>query len=499
MRDEVGDDRETAAAVLDPVHPSREDPVVAAASALVGGPIGDHARRHPAWTVLRVALVIAAFTFGLGMFTKFPCAMGGAWFHGSREYAFGCSSGLQQSYFMQGLTELTPPLSSDGGRFDPQSVSAPTAALGYVAALGTHALEGWPDVDVRNNHPVDQQSSDETLQRESVMFVAVCAFLLMMALLAAVACLVGTHRSRPWDALGLAASPLLLFNGITGSDGLASVVSGWDLVAVAFTAGGMWAWSRQRELLAGALIGAGVAVGFWPIVVLLAWALLGGRARRMGQVGLAAGMVLVVWMVIDFPAYVGAGSGWLNWFTDKLSAGAGAGSIWALLGDAGLGPDPTTVNRASLGGWLLVLVAVGALTWTAHRRPRVPQVALLLLLGGLILARSYEPWYALWLLPLAALARPSWRDLLIWQAAELFYGLTLWWQLDGYTVHAGATDWVTVIGILVRLAGEIYLAVLVIRDVTAPWHDPVRRDGLTDDPAGGVLDQADEVGGRRFT
>ena len=30
---------------------------------------------------------------------------------------------------------------------------------------------------------------------------------------------------------------------------------------------------------------------------------------------------------------------------------------------------------------------------------------------------------------------------------------------------------------------------LVVRDILHPWNDPVRTDGLSDDPLGGVLDE----------
>jgi hypothetical protein len=33
------------------------------------------------------------------------------------------------------------------------------------------------------------------------------------------------------------------------------------------------------------------------------------------------------------------------------------------------------------------------------------------------------------------------------------------------------------------MAAEVYVAVLVVRDILLPYHDPVRADGLTDDPA----------------
>ena len=43
----------------------------------------------------------------------------------------------------------------------------------------------------------------------------------------------------------------------------------------------------------------------------------------------------------------------------------------------------------------------------------------------------------LWLIPLAALARPKWRDFLIWQACEVAYFLGIWMYL-AYTTSGDA-------------------------------------------------------------
>ncbi len=48
------------------VHPTRDDPVVAALSEAVGGPVGDRAGRHPWWTPVRVVLALAAICLALG-------------------------------------------------------------------------------------------------------------------------------------------------------------------------------------------------------------------------------------------------------------------------------------------------------------------------------------------------------------------------------------------------------------------------------------------------
>jgi hypothetical protein len=57
--------------------------------------------------------------------------------------------------------------------------------------------------------------------------------------------------------------------------------------------------------------------------------------------------------------------------------------------------------------------------------------------------------------------------------------------LGGFTGSgiSGAPDPFYRVAVIVRVAAELYLAVVVVRDVLVPRHDPVRADGLTDDPA----------------
>jgi hypothetical protein len=46
--------------------------------------------------------------------------------------------------------------------------------------------------------------------------------------------------------------------------------------------------------------------------------------------------------------------------------------------------------------------------------------------------------------------------------------------------------------VLAHIVGTLWFAALVVRDVLLPRHDVVRADG-SDDPGGGVLDQAPDV------
>jgi hypothetical protein len=98
------------------------------------------------------------------------------------------------------------------------------------------------------------------------------------------------------------------------------------------------------------------------------------------------------------------------------------------------------------------------------------------LLGFLLVNKVYSPQYVLWLLPVAALARPRWRDLLVWQAGEVLYFAMVWFHLGGYTASSatGGQDVAYATAIVLRAAAELWLAAVVVRDVLAPERDPVR-------------------------
>jgi hypothetical protein len=89
--------------------------------------------------------------------------------------------------------------------------------------------------------------------------------------------------------------------------------------------------------------------------------------------------------------------------------------------------------------------------------------------------KVYSPQYVLWLLPLAVLARPRWRDLLIWQAGELFYFVAVWTYLGGWLEEStGGGSPVYDLSIWVRVAAQLYLVAVIVRDILRPQHDPVR-------------------------
>ncbi|HZJ03971.1 MAG TPA: glycosyltransferase 87 family protein [Nocardioidaceae bacterium] len=454
------------------VRPSREDPFVAAASESIGGPVGDRARPHPWWTPVRVILAVACLAAMLGMVAKSPCVI--ANWTGNERYATMCYSDTPYLYAARGFAERAFPFGDAGERYQAMEYPVVIAYFAYGTALITHGLSGWPDLEDRAQRPADQVYSAPGVAEESGLYFMVTAVLLGACLLLSAYFLAGGHRGRPWDAMLFAASPALVLTGLVN----------WDLLAVVMVAGAMWAWARGQPLLSGVFIGLGTATKLYPMFLLGALLIVGLRNRRLRPFTLAAGASVATWVLVNAPA-VGYGfDQWKLFWTFNSDRGADLGSLWLVWQQAGHPVGADLINKVS---WLFfggVCVAVLLLGLLARRTPRIPQLALLVVAGFLLVNKVYSPQYVLWLLPLAVLARPRWRDILIWQAGEVFYFAAVWLYLGEFTAPgaSGEPDRFYWLAILVRVLCELYLVAVVVRDILSPWHDPVRADGLTEDP-----------------
>ena len=449
-------------------HPTRDDPFVAAFSEGVGGPVGPRATGHPWWTPVRVLLALAAVCLALGLVQKSSC-YAQSWQNGEERYAHMCYSDLPYLYTGRGFAEVTWPYSDDEqvrARYPVMEYPVLISYWAWGTSYVTHWMSGSPDLSPRYATPVDQLYGSDGIAHEARRYVAVNAVGLSALTLVAVWLLAGVHRRRPWDAALVAASPALLLTALVN----------WDLIPLVLVAGALWAWSRDRPVLTGVMIGLGTAAKLYPLFLLGALLVIAFRDRRLKDVGAAALYGLVAWMVVNLPAYVSGREEWTHFWSFNSDRGADLGSLWLLLDQAfDAGFASSTINLwswALFGAWCLGVLVLGL---KAPETPRFAQLGLLVLVGFLLVNKVYSPQYVLWLLPLAALARPRWRDHLVWQGGEIFYFAMVWFYLAGYLDPSGGGApgfyWVA---ILVRVMAELYLVGLVVRDVLQPEQDPVR-------------------------
>ena len=322
----------------------------------------------------------------------------------------------------------------------------------------------------------DQQKVDSTL-----LFVDVNLVILGLLFLVTIWAQVRTVPGRPWDAMMLAASPCVA----------ATALINWDFLPIALTALGIMFWARRKPGMAGVMLGLGMAAKLYPLLLLGPLFLLCLRARRLNQFAVALGTFVLSWTAANLPALILAPREWLSFWTFNSDRAGDLGSIWYVFSLAGAPVDH--LNLVSGGLFALACLAIGVLIMLAPQRPRVGSVAFLVIAAFLMTNKVYSPQYVLWLLPLLILARPRWRDWLVFTAGELIYFVAIWWHLGGLLSPGnGSADRVYWLAVLIRLATEAYVVALVVRDLWHPERDPVR-ENMVDDPSGGVLDGAPDA------
>jgi uncharacterized membrane protein len=456
------------------VVPSWVDPVVAQASEAVGGPWGRHAVTGRAlfWTPLRICLLFTSLVLSLAWIKQAPCADGN--WAGHIQYTHFCYSDAVPLFGIHGL---------DKGRIPylDSPVEYPVLIGGFMQ-LSAVIARGY-------DHVAHAVSLLPTVPPVESFYVVTCLLLSGLALLVTRAVLPLAGR-RPWDAAIVGLSPLLLVHAFTN----------WDLIAVAFSSLGMWAWARQRPVLAGLLFGLGVAAKLYPLLLLGGLFLLCLRAGRLRPWAAATAAAAVAWLAVDLPIALLAPANWGRFFALSSQRPANPETLWNMAiywsgnrildGPLRAGQTPTELNAAVAVVLVVAVGAIAALTLTAPVRPRVAQVAFLLVAAFLLFNKVWSPQYSLWLLPLAALARPRWRSLLFWQATEAVVWVVTLLNLLGDDNKGIDTRWFF-LGVGLRDVVVAVLMALVVREIWMPDHDVVRTSWPgTDDPAGGPLDGA---------
>ncbi|MGE2737425.1 glycosyltransferase family 87 protein [Mycolicibacterium vaccae] len=496
--------------------PSRTDTLGAALAGTIGGPVGRHALigRTRFMTPLRVMMVIALIFLALGYSTKAACLQTtgtgtadqrvGNW-ENNRAYYQLCYSDTVPLYTAELLNLGKFPYKSSWIETDaegnPHTTYDGKPAVRYMEYPVLTGLYQYLSMALAKTYTALTKTMSAPIIAEVVMFFNISAFGLALAWLItlwATAMLAGPRRI--WDAALVAGSPIVIFQ----------IFTNFDALATAFAAGALLAWARRRPALAGVLIGLGVAAKLYPLLLLIPLALLAIRTGRMREVGKTAGTALLAWLVVNLPILLLFPRGWSEFFRLNARRGDDMDSIYNVIKsftgwqgfDPGLGfwEPPSVLNAFTAALFAAGCIAIGYIALTAPRRPRVAQLAFLVVAVFLLTNKVWSPQFSLWLVPLAVLALPHRRILLAWMTIDMLVWVPRMLYLFGEQNRGLPEQWFTAT-VLLRDIAVVVLCALVVRQIYRPAEDLVRsssiashvRGGGVDDPAGGVFDRAPDA------
>ena len=456
------------------------DSFVRGLSEAIGGPLGEHAanpdgRPGRFWTAARIVLALCCLTLALHWVQKSPCR-DGDW-QNNTQYTHFCYTDVLALYYAEGLNEGKVP-------YRDHAVEYPVVTGYFMGAIGL------PVHEIGKNNPSINQGT---------WFYDGNALLLSVLAVATAGVMLALRRRRPWDIALFALSPILLFTATIN----------WDFLAIGFAAFGLYAWTKRHPVLAGILIGLGAAAKLWPIFILGPLLFLGLRSRRVLEWGYAFGAALAVWVAVNLPVLLLWPESWARFFNLNTSRPIDWGTLWyigrfldtkwntGVPGDQGpfqwLSDHIGVLNWISYGLFLIVACGgIALLILLAPRRPRLAQVAFLVVAGFLIFSKVWSQQYVLWLLPLIVLARPRWGAILAWTVAEIGYYAAFYAELLGAGGKPVIPEGTFVLASGLRLATVVILCALVIREIWRPELDVVRQS-YADDPDGGILDAAPDA------
>ena len=489
--------------------PSRTDVIGSAVSEVIGGPVGRRALigRTRLLTPLRVMFLIALVFLAFGWLTKAPCLQTTgtgppdqrvANWENQRAYFQLCYSDTVPLYGAELLSQGKFPYKSSWLETDsagrPQTQYDGTPAVRYMEYPVFTGLYQYLSMSLAKTYTAVAKMTGWPVLAgvaEVVMFFNIAAFGLALAWLATVWATAVLAGRRIWDAALVAASPILIFQAFTN----------FDALATALAAGGMLAWARRRPRLAGVLLGLGVAAKLYPVLLLLPLLALGVRTGRLADVTRTVVVAAATWFAVNAPVMALFPRGWSEFFRLNSRRDADMDSVYAVIKsftgwkgfDPGLGfwQPPLVLNTVVAMLFLMCCAALVYIALTAPRRPRVAQLAFLVVAAFLLVNKVWSPQFSLWLVPLAVLALPHRRVLLAWMTIDALVWVPRMLYLYGVQNMGLPQQWFTATVALRDLALLAVMA-LVIRQIYRPAEDLVRRDGV-DDPAGGIFDGAPDA------
>lgn len=465
-----GTDRETA-----PVAPSLSDRFARLASGFIGGPLGDRAVAPPRrrfWTPLRVILFTGLVFFAVSWLQKYPCSAGFPADWG--QYTQACYTDIRALWGVRELATGAFPYSGAENEY-------PVLTGWLMGVLGQIAYRAG------NVFAVDGGTIFYHLNAATLFACGVAAIAVLYAiradnrrtdLLDAGGIEAPPDRpSRPWDAMMLAAAPVVLVTATVN----------WDLFAIALSMPFFLYWQRGRPILAGLFLGLAVAAKFYALLFVGPLLVLALRRRQLMPALAATATAALTWALINAPVAALWQDRWLRFFELNSERPVDWGTGWYVVrGVTGWEQlwDHEFVNDAYLVLFAAACLAIAALGYFTHRNaapeedvvPRLAQLCFLVLAAFLLFGKVWSQQYVLWLIPLAVLARPKWTMFLVWQAAELFYFISFYGKMLQVSAEEGRgiPEWLFLTAASARWLTVAAMCAMVVWEILNPRLDVVR-------------------------
>ena len=332
-----------------------------------------------------------------------------------QDYVHACYSDLPSLFSDRGLTTHTWPYSSN------------TNAVEYPPLTGV--IMYATSFLVKHNSDQYRNYFDVNAILISILFIGVVILL---------------KRMRPdlWYLLPIA--PVVI----------ASMFINWDMWAVLPALSAIYYFDKGKNKKSAVMLGIGMAVKFFPIVLLLPAFIIFWRRNELmkaAKFGLAS---VGVWLVINLPFIITTPVGWYRFFKLNSERGADWGSIWHGLSVFGI--NINHLNLFSTLAFIFGAFVFTILTLGLKEEPTLAQLSFFVVAIFVTASKVYSPQYILWLTPLAILALHDKKDRFafwIWQGAEMIYHLAIWQYLASYSgAHFGIGQRAYALAIFIRIA-----------------------------------------------
>ncbi|THV40621.1 glycosyltransferase family 87 protein [Glycomyces buryatensis] len=466
--------------------PTRTDALARFASGFIGGPLGDHATDPPQrrfWTPLRIMLFTGLVAFAISWLQKYPCAAGG-WLDWN-QYTQACYTDIRALWGAEKLDLGAVP-------YRDHPVEYPVLTGWFMGILGQIAFRIGNIAGV-DGGPIFYHLNAIVLIACGTAAIAVTYLIRRdnrrtdLHGTEAEASQVFSRPSRPWDAMMLAAAPIILVTATVN----------WDLFAVALAMPFFLYWQRDRPVVAGLFLGLAVAAKFYALLFIGPLLILALRRRRLTPALQATATAALTWAVINAPVAALWPESWLRFFELNSERPVDWGTGWYVLrGITGWEQlwDAEYVNDRYLLLFALSCIGIAALGYFAGRSrgaesltgavkkvwpdtvPRLAQLCFLVVAAFLLFGKVWSQQYVLWLLPLVVLARPQWGMFLVWQVAELCYFAAFYGKMLQVSAEdgRGIPEWMFLAAASFRWLAVATMCAFVVREILSPRLDAVR-------------------------